>query len=103
AAPGDYIEALRAARVLVDPAERRARIVKQAEQAAARAGGSARITEDNLEQVVCLAEWPAAELCSSERDYLAVPQEALNETMERNQKFFPLLAARGTLPENFID
>ncbi|KAF1699962.1 glycine--tRNA ligase subunit beta [Pseudoxanthomonas suwonensis] len=102
AAPGDYIEALRAARVLVDPAERRARIVKQAEQAAARAGGSARITEDNLEQVVCLTEWPAAVLCSFERDFLAVPQEALIETMEINQKFFPVLDAAGKLTEYFI-
>ncbi|RRN78803.1 glycine--tRNA ligase subunit beta [Pseudoxanthomonas sp. SGD-10] len=102
AAPGQYVEALRAAKVLVDPAERRARIVEQAEQAAAQAGGSARITEDNLEQVVCLTEWPAAVLCSFERDFLAVPQEALIETMEINQKFFPVLDAAGKLTEYFI-
>src|SRR5690606_27242991 len=61
-----------------------------------------RITEDNLEQVVCLTEWPAAVLCSFERDFLAVPQEALIETMEINQKFFPVLDAAGTLTEHFI-
>jgi len=100
--PGHYVDALRAARVLVDPAERRERIVAQAGEAARQAGGSARITEDNLEQVVCLTEWPAAVLCSFERDFLAVPQEALIETMEINQKFFPVLDAAGTLTEHFI-
>ncbi len=56
AQPQDYVEALRAAFVLVDPHERRARIVAEVEAAAARAGGSARITDDNLEQVVNLVE-----------------------------------------------
>ena len=100
--PGDYIAALAAARVLVDPAERRARIVAEVEKAAAEAGGQARITDDNLGQVVCLTEWPAAVLCGFERDFLAVPQEALIETMEINQKFFPVLDAGGRLTEKFI-
>jgi glycyl-tRNA synthetase beta chain len=92
AQPQDYVEALRAAFVLVDPSERRARIVAEVEAAAAKAGGSARITDDNLEQVVNLVEWPSAVLCSFER-VPAVPQEALIETMEINQKFFPVLDA----------
>ena len=100
--PGDYVDALRAARVLVDPAQRRARIVAEVEQAAAAAGGQARITDDNLEQVLCLVEWPEAVLCGFERDFLAVPQEALVETMEVNQKFFPVLDAGGRLTEHFI-
>ncbi|KAG1257006.1 hypothetical protein G6F68_009514 [Rhizopus microsporus] len=102
AQPQDYVEALRAAFVLVDPSERRARIVAEVEAAAAKAGGSARITEDNLEQVVNLVEWPSAVLCSFERAFLAVPQEALIETMEINQKFFPVLDDSGTLTEKFI-
>ncbi|HFK2885620.1 TPA: glycine--tRNA ligase subunit beta [Stenotrophomonas maltophilia] len=102
AQPQDYVEALRAAFVLVDPSERRARIVAEVEAAAAKAGGSARITDDNLEQVVNLVEWPSAVLCSFEPAFLAVPQEALIETMEINQKFFPVLDAAGTLTEKFI-
>jgi len=100
--PGDYVDALQAARVLVDPAQRRERIVAEVGKAAAQAGGRARITEDNLEQVVCLTEWPAAVLCSFEREFLAVPQEALIETMEINQKFFPVLGEAGRLTEHFI-
>ncbi|PPT67758.1 glycine--tRNA ligase subunit beta [Xanthomonas arboricola] len=102
AAPGDYIEALRAAHVLVDADARRARIVEEVEAAAGLPGGSARISDDNLEQVVNLVEWPSAVLCSFERDFLAVPQEALIETMEINQKFFPVLDDGGKLTEQFI-
>lgn len=100
--PLDYIESLRSAFVLVDPQERRDRIAAQVQAAAAEAGGSARITEDNLGQVVNLVEWPSAVLCSFERAFLAVPQEALIETMEINQKFFPVLDDAGKLTEKFI-
>ena len=100
--PLDYIESLRSAFVLVDPQERRERIAAQVQAAAAEAGGSARITEDNLGQVVNLVEWPSAVLCSFERAFLAVPQEALIETMEINQKFFPVLDDAGKLTEKFI-
>ena len=100
--PQDYIESLRSAFVLVDPQERRERIAAQVQAAAAEAGGSARITEDNLGQVVNLVEWPSAVLCSFERAFLAVPQEALIETMEINQKFFPVLDDGGKLTEKFI-
>ncbi|NIK02770.1 glycine--tRNA ligase subunit beta [Xanthomonas cannabis] len=102
AAPGEYIDALRAAHVLVDADARRSRIVEEVEAAARKAGGSARISDDNLEQVVNLVEWPSAVLCSFERDFLAVPQEALIETMEINQKFFPVLDDGGKLTEQFI-
>lgn len=100
--PQDYVESLRSAFVLVDPQERRERIAAQVQAAAAEAGGSARITEDNLGQVVNLVEWPSAVLCSFERAFLAVPQEALIETMEINQKFFPVLDDGGRLTEKFI-
>lgn len=102
AAPSAYVEALRAAHVLVDPDERRARVVAEVEAAARAAGGSARIDEDNLQQVNCLNEWPVAVACAFERDFLAVPQEALVATMETNQKFFPVLDAGGRLTEHFI-
>jgi len=100
--PGDYVDALRGAHVLVDADERRARIARQVQDAAAKAGGVARITDDNLEQVNCLVEWPSAVLCGFEREFLAVPQEALIATMEANQKFFPVLDDGGKLTERFI-
>ena len=101
ARPGDYVEAMRDARVLVDPDERRARIVEEV-NAAAAPHGSARIDGDNLEQVNCLVEWPVAVACSFDPAFLAVPPEALVATMEANQKFFPVLGEDGRLLEHFI-
>ena len=102
AQPNDYVEAMRKAFVLVDADERRARIIAEVETAAKAVGGSARIDAGNLEQVNCLNEWPVAVSCAFEREFLAVPQEALVETMEANQKFFPVLDAGGKLTEHFI-
>ena len=102
AQPNDYVEAMRKAFVLVDADERRARIIAEVETAAKAVGGNARIDEGNLEQVNCLNEWPVAVACAFEREFLAVPQEALVETMEANQKFFPVLDAGGKLTEHFI-
>nr|WP_256646071.1 glycine--tRNA ligase subunit beta [Thermomonas paludicola] len=102
AQPQDYVDALRGAKVLVDADARRARIVDEVERAASAVGGSARIDAGNLEQVNCLNEWPVAVACAFEREFLAVPQEALVETMEANQKFFPVLDASGKLTEKFI-
>jgi glycyl-tRNA synthetase beta chain len=100
--PEDYVDALRGAKVLVDPDERRERIEREVEAAAKQAGGHARIDEDNLAQVNCLVEWPKAVACSFEAGFLAVPQEALVATMEANQKFFPVLGADGRLTEHFV-
>lgn len=102
ARPLDYVETLRGAQVLVDPDERRARIIEEVETAARAVNGNARIDDDNLAQVNCLNEWPVAVTCAFERDFLQVPQEALVATMETNQKFFPVLDAGGTLTEHFI-
>lgn len=102
ASPQAYAETLHGAKVLVDPDARRARIEREVEDAAKAVGGIARIDAGNLEQVNCLVEWPSAVTCSFEREFLAVPQEALIATMETNQKFFPVLSASGKLTEHFI-
>ena len=61
ATPDDYVDALRAANVLVDPDERRARIVARGRtRRRARPAACARIDAGNLEQVNCLVEWPSA-------------------------------------------
>ncbi|GAB6196847.1 glycine--tRNA ligase subunit beta [Lysobacter xanthus] len=100
--PTDYVESLRAAKVLVDPDERRGRIRAEVERAAAAADGTARIEPGILEEVNGLVEWPKAVLCGFEREFLRVPQEALIATMEANQKFFPVLDGEGRLSERFV-
>ena len=102
ARPEDYIDSLRAAKVLVDAEERRERIRALVSEAAKAVGGIARIDAGILEEVQCLNEWPQPITCSFEREFLRVPQEALIATMEANQKFFPVLDAEGKLTEHFI-
>ncbi|QSX79233.1 glycine--tRNA ligase subunit beta [Agrilutibacter solisilvae] len=96
-----YIDALRAACVLVDPDERRTRITAEVETAVA-GNGRAHIDAGVLEEVNGLTEWPRAIACSFEPQFLAVPQEALIATMQDNQKFFPVLSAEGRLTERFV-
>jgi glycyl-tRNA synthetase beta chain len=97
-----YVDALRAAHVIVDPVERRALIERAVESTAEDLGGRARATPALLDEVKNLVEWPAPIACAFEREFLRVPQEALVMTMESNQKFFPVLDAQGRLTERFI-
>ncbi len=100
--PGEYMDALERAKVMVDPARRAAAIESLVDAAARAAGGRARIDAGVLEEVNCLVEWPVAVACRFGSEFLRVPQEALVLTMETNQKFFPVLDGRGQLTEHFI-
>lgn len=101
-APEAYIEALRAQHVLVDAAERKARIAAQIAEAAGKAGLVADIPDELLDEVNCLVEWPSAVLCQFDAGFLRVPHEALVSTMQVNQKFFALNGADGALSEYFV-
>ncbi len=100
--PRDYVDVLRRARVMVDAGERSERLRADIRAAARKAGGEARIPEALLEEVNCLVEWPRAVACSFEPEFLRVPQEALILTMETNQRFFPVLDAKGRLSDRFV-
>ena len=57
---GDYVDALRAAKVLVDPDERRARIVREVEAARDAPAARARIDDGSSRRSNGLIEWPQA-------------------------------------------
>jgi glycyl-tRNA synthetase beta chain len=96
AQPHDYVQALRAARVLVDPAERRQRIRDEVARVAGEIGGTPQLPESLLDEIANLTEWPVGIACAFERDFLAVPPEALITTMETHQKFIPVFAVQGS-------
>jgi len=102
ASANDYVDALRNAKVLVNPAERVNRIITEVQRVAEGIGGVPRLRQDLLDEVKNLVEWPVAIACTFERDFLRVPQEALIMTMESNQKFFPVFDREGRLTEHFI-
>jgi glycyl-tRNA synthetase beta chain len=90
--------------VIAGFAERRAEIVRQLQEAAARVGGGARPIEDEalLDEVTALVERPNVLTCQFETEFLEVPQECLILTMKANQKYFPLLTAQGKLTNKFL-
>lgn len=99
--PDTYVGALRLANVLCDPQERRVRVREQVD-AAAKGTGEPRLRDALLDEIANLTEWPVAIACEFERAFLEVPQEALIQTMETNQKFVPVFDANGKLTEHFI-
>ncbi|MGN6518140.1 MAG: glycine--tRNA ligase subunit beta [Dokdonella sp.] len=96
-----WLDALRAAKVIADPAERRQRVRAEVARVAP-AGSSPRLSDALLDEIANLTEWPVGIACTFEREFLAVPQEALVTTMETNQKFVPVFDAEGRLTEHFI-
>ncbi|AND70539.1 glycyl-tRNA synthetase subunit beta [Dyella thiooxydans] len=95
-------DALLAAKVIADPAVRRARIRDEVARVAAQTGGVPRLDDALLDEIANLTEWPVAIACTFEPEFLAVPPEALVTTMEANQKFVPVFDAEGQLTEHFI-
>ena len=97
-----WLDSMRAAKVLADPAERRQRIRNEVAAVTEQTGGVPRMSDNLLNEIANLTEWPVAIACTFEREFLAVPPEALVMTMETNQKFVPVFDAEGRLTEHFI-
>jgi glycyl-tRNA synthetase beta chain len=97
-----WLDALRGAKVLADPAERPARVRAEVMRAGRETGASPRLSDALADEIANLTEWPVAIACAFDRAFLEVPQEALVMTMETNQKFVPVFDANGKLTEHFI-
>lgn len=100
--PELYAKALRAAYVEPDIHVRKQRISEQVNELAASVQGQVSIPESLLDEVAALCEWPTALLGGFDQRFLQVPAEALIETMQKNQKYFPVFAPDGALLPFFI-
>ena len=103
ATPKSYVEALRAAHVIVTVAERRDKI-RKALDAATRTVAGARWRKDEglLETVVHLTEWPTVLLGNFEPEYLVLPEEVLVTVMRDHQKYFAVEGADARLVPHFL-
>jgi glycyl-tRNA synthetase beta chain len=99
----NYAEALRAAKVIVDVAERR-HSIRKALDAATRTVPGARWREDAplIETVVHLTEWPTVILGNFEHEYLDLPEEVLVTVMRDHQKYFAVEGPDGKLLPHFL-
>lgn len=98
----DYEQACKEAFIIVDQEKRRDIIKAQIEEIAKAHNGHAEITEDLLEEVIYLVEYPTA-LCGTFEDkYLKLPKEAVMTPMRDHQRYFPVLDDNNNLLPLFI-
>ncbi len=86
-----YVECLRAAYVEVDRQQRKNQIQAQVETAATKQGGYADISDDLLEEVTDLVEWPNAVVGKFDDEFLILPPEVITTIIVTNQRYFPIL------------
>jgi len=86
-----YVESLRAAYVEVDRTQRKTQIKAQVEAAATKQGGYADISDDLLEEVTDLVEWPNAVVGKFDEEFLILPPEVITTIIVTNQRYFPIL------------
>jgi glycyl-tRNA synthetase beta chain len=98
----DYQGKLKAAHVVLDPAERRRIVLDGAERLCRDAQVSLKPDEGLLEEVAGLAEWPVPLLGTIEAQFMGVPPEVLIVSMKVHQRYFATGKRDGTLANRFV-
>lgn len=93
--PESYAERLFKAKVIADPEARKTHIAEQINAEAQALGGHARVTEDLLDEVAALVEWPVAITGHFEARFLELPPEVIVATVETNQRYFTVFEDAG--------
>lgn len=102
ATPADYVEALRAQKVIVDPTERKQLIADQIQAIAKANDWTIDLDADLLEEVNNLVEYPTAFAGSFDTKYLSIPEEVLITSMKDNQRYFYARNQDGAMVNAFI-
>lgn len=100
---GDYAEQLRE-QGHVEPsfARRRKMILDQVAALCSDGTMTPQIDPELLDEVTALVEWPHPILGRFDQEFLSVPPEVLIETMQKNQRYFPVRNREGGLDNRFI-
>ena len=98
----DYLDALKAASVIVDPVERHTIITDGIHRGASKAGGEVVPDDALIEEVVNLVEYPVVLTGSFDRDFLELPREVIVNAMRSHQRYFSVADADGALMPYFI-
>ena len=99
--PDDYVELMRKHNVIVNQDERRELIVKLAEKEAEKLGAKPYYTDDLLEEVTFITEYPVPAVSSFDPKYLEIPEEVTVTVMAVHQRYFALYKD-GKLTNKFI-
>ena len=99
----DYISALEAAKVVLDPARRRDIILHDARDLAFAQGLELIEDEALLNEVAGLVEWPVVLMGEFDAAFLDIPPEVIRATIRANQKCFVLRDPQsGALSNKFL-
>lgn len=88
--PDNYVEEMKKAHVIVDQAERKQIIVEKAKEEAAKLGAVPYYTDDLLEEVTFITEYPVPAVCEFDPIYLDIPEEVTVTVMAVHQRYFAL-------------
>ena len=98
----DYQAKLKAAHVVLDPAERKKIILAGAEKLCADAQVTLKTDEALLEEVAGLVEWPVPLIGTIDAQFMDVPPEVLIVSMKTHQRYFATMKADGSLANRFV-
>ena len=100
--PASYVEALRKAFVIPDPAERKKTIAEGIVKSAKEAGGVIVPDEGLLEEVAFLVEYPVVLRGSFDKEFLDLPRDIVVNAMREHQRYFSVVDPDGALLPCFI-
>jgi glycyl-tRNA synthetase beta chain len=98
----DYKAKLKKAHVVLDPAERRKVIWKEAQKLAKAEGLAVKEDDGLLAEVAGLVEWPKVFMGRIDEAFMDLPAEVLTTVMRHHQKYFSLVKKDGSLAPRFI-
>ncbi|MCP4328504.1 MAG: glycine--tRNA ligase subunit beta [Alphaproteobacteria bacterium] len=98
----DYRTKLRAAFVILDPAERRQIIAEQAIEQAAAEGLTVKDDPALLDEVTGLVEWPEVLIGTIDDAFMDLPDEVLETSMRSHQRYFSCLDGDDGLANRFL-
>ncbi len=98
----DYKQKLLDAKVMLDPAERRAKIEADAKALCDKEGLTLKDDPGLLDEVTGLVEWPMVLMGTIDDQFMDLPDEVLSTSMRSHQKYFSTLSRDGKLANKFI-
>lgn len=98
----DYEAALESAFVIVDKDVRKQMVLDGISRLEQEQNYKVIVTEDLLQEVLYLVEYPTVFVGRFDPDYLKLPKEAITTTMVNNQKYFPVTDEDGKIMPYFI-
>ncbi len=101
-----YLSGLAERFVLVDPGQRRAKVIEEVQRAVREVVGTSGakpvLHEGLLDTVTNLVEYPCGICGSFDQKFLQLPDETLVTSMREHQKYFPVVGADGKLLPFFV-